>query len=189
MMLKFYIAVFAILWQFPNVVFAHSLYLGAGAGYGQTGLERPAQISFFQRNGATWSGWMGFALNQNLAAEGGYVRMDNVKAAGIINGLDVKDTVEPSMGYVVAKGSLPVTDWFVAILKVGGAYVYGKEKLEIAGIKTIRSQHKIRPFFAIGADFPINQYLSLTTTCVTTTKKDLIPRLSTVLFGVNYVIT
>lgn len=171
---------------FWSITSAQTLYVGAGLGYGQTGLNRPSQIDYFQRNGATWSGWLSSDFNPYLAAEAGYVRMDNVKAAGVVNGIGVKDIVEPSMSYVAVRGSIPIKKHLTAVIKVGGAYVYGKEKLEVAGIKTVRSQHKIRPYGALGAEVPINKQIAMHGVYATTTKKDLIPRLSTFLFGINY---
>ena len=168
--------------------YSQSAYFGAGVGYGQTALPRPAQISFFQRNGPTWSGWFGFLFNRYLGGEVGYVRMDNVQAAGIISGLAVKDTVEPSMTYVTAQGRLPITNTIKAIGKVGGAYVYGKEKLVILGMRTVRSQSKTRPYYAIGAEIDIDEKLSVNATFSSSTKKDLIPRLSVFQIGVQYAI-
>lgn len=153
-----------------------NLYLGGSLGYGQTALPRPASVTQFNRNGLAWSLLLGYQLYPWFSVEGGYSRMQNVKAAGVIQGVSISDTVEPNFAWLAMKGRYAFYQHLSLYGKLGAANVYGREKLRIANQETVNSQEKIRPYAALGIEMNIRPNLALDLGLYNTWKLGLIPR-------------
>jgi len=164
------------------------VYVGGGIGYGQTALARPPQISRFERDGYTWSTLAGYQFNHVFSVETGYFRMDNVHAAGTIGGVIVIDKVEPSFTYLALKGRYPVFKSINIFAKFGGAYSYGREKLQIAGQNTVRSKGKVVPYLSAGVEYDVSRRVTLSCGVSNTFKTGQIPRLTAVSVGLQYLL-
>lgn len=169
--------------------FNPAVYIGASAGYGQTALARPAGVSDYTTDGLNWSILAGLRLSKMVAIESGYLRMNDVHAAGVFSGIDVADTVQPSLTYIAAKVNAPVLLYTDIYAKLGYAYNHGKENLMVNGVKTIRTRGDNTVYLASGIAYTLSNSLSLDIGVVNTFKTRRVPRLITFAFGLNYIIT
>lgn len=159
-----------------------SVYVGAGIGYGQTTLQRPATATSFERNGMAWSIFTGYKGNKILSPEIGYVRMKNVVASAG----SARDTVEPWFGYAAIKATTSNHTPYHVFGKLGAAYAYGKETLVVNGQTKRNHQHKTVAYGALGVDYSISPTLSLDMSASSTTKRGTVPRMSAGIVGLAY---
>lgn len=162
----------------------------AGFGFGQSRYRDVASyISDEVGSGATvasdsptsegWKIYGGYQFNKYLGAEGGYANLNDMRATGAVTGGTHRTNVDTDAWTLAAVGTLPLTEKFSVIGKVGAAYM-------LADIKTWKSTNNqntnpsdfsaddgYEPYYGVGVSYAMLDNLSLRAEWERFDRKDL----------------
>lgn len=136
------------------------IYIDGNLGYGKFNAKNSG-IPAKELRGFTWSGDVGYQVNQYAAIEAGYTRFHDIK--GTSYGVPGKATLYGID--LMAKGIMPINEQFNVFAKAGAMNLYLKSSP--SGMPSVK-RTRVVPAFGLGTAYNVTQNVALTLQGVTT---------------------
>jgi OOP family OmpA-OmpF porin len=141
---------------------AQSAYVGAGAMASQYEFDVPNATSGANRSGTNAAGkiFAGYDFDKTWAIEGGYMDFGSRDYGYSTNNGSGNISTDSSAFYVAGKATMPINEQVSVFGKLG--IIENRDKMRGTGLsQDLRDDHKTNLYASVGAQYAINQKVSL----------------------------